>query len=62
MDIAAIYCGLRQPDVAMRWLNRAYLNRDKGMDMLGIDPMFDGCRADNRFQELIRKLNLQPAA
>jgi TolB-like protein/DNA-binding winged helix-turn-helix (wHTH) protein/Tfp pilus assembly protein PilF len=62
VDIAAIYCGLRQPDVAMRWLNKAYLNRDKGMNMLGIDPMFDGCRADNRFQELIRKLNLQPAA
>jgi TolB-like protein/DNA-binding winged helix-turn-helix (wHTH) protein/Tfp pilus assembly protein PilF len=62
VDIATIYCGLRQPDVAMRWLNRAYLNRDKGMDMVGIDPMFDGCRADHRFQELIRKLNLQPAA
>ena len=62
VDIAAIYCGLRQPDVAMRWLNRAYMNRDKGMNMLGIDPMFDGCRADNRFQDLIRKLNLQPAA
>jgi TolB-like protein/DNA-binding winged helix-turn-helix (wHTH) protein/Tfp pilus assembly protein PilF len=62
VDIAAIYCGLRQPDVAMRWFNRAYLNRDKGMDMVGIDPMFDGCRADHRFQELIRKLKLQPAA
>jgi TolB-like protein/DNA-binding winged helix-turn-helix (wHTH) protein/Tfp pilus assembly protein PilF len=62
VDIAAIYCALRQPDVAMRWLNRAYLNRDKGMNMLGIDPMFDGCRADNRFHELIRKLNLQPPA
>jgi TolB-like protein/DNA-binding winged helix-turn-helix (wHTH) protein/Tfp pilus assembly protein PilF len=62
VDIAAIYCGLRQPDVAMRWFNRAYLNRDKGMDMLGIDPIFDGCRADNRFQELIRKLKLRPAA
>ena len=62
VDIAAIYCGLRQPDVAMRWFNRAYLNRDKGMNMVGIDPMFDGCRADHRFQELIRKLKLQPAA
>jgi TolB-like protein/Flp pilus assembly protein TadD len=62
VDIGAIYCALRQPDVAMRWFNRAYLNRDKGMNMLGIDPMFDGCRADHRFQELIRKLKLQPAA
>jgi TolB-like protein/DNA-binding winged helix-turn-helix (wHTH) protein/Flp pilus assembly protein TadD len=62
VDIGAIYCGLRQPDAAMRWLNRAYSGRDKGMDMVGIDPMFDGCRADSHFQELIRKLRLQPAA
>jgi TolB-like protein/Tfp pilus assembly protein PilF len=62
VDIAAIYCGLRQPEVAMRWLNRAYLNRDKGMNMLGIDPIFDGCRHDNHFLDLVRKLRLQPAA
>jgi tetratricopeptide (TPR) repeat protein len=62
VDIAAIYCGLRQPEVAMRWLNKAYLYRDKGMDMLGIDPMFDGCRSDPNFHDLLRKLKLQPAA
>ena len=62
VDIGAIYCGLRQPDPAMRWLNRAYSGRDKGMDMVGIDPMFDGCRADSHFQELLRKLRLRPAA
>jgi TolB-like protein/DNA-binding winged helix-turn-helix (wHTH) protein/Tfp pilus assembly protein PilF len=62
VDIAAVYCGLRQPDAAMRWLNRAYLNRDKGMDMLGVDPIFDGCRSDPRFQDLVKKLGLQPAA
>jgi TolB-like protein/DNA-binding winged helix-turn-helix (wHTH) protein/Tfp pilus assembly protein PilF len=62
VDIAAVYCGLRQPDAGMRWLNRAYLNRDKGMDIIGIDPIFDGCRSDTRFQDLVRKLKLQPAA
>jgi hypothetical protein len=46
----------------MRWLNRAYLNRDKGMDMIGIDPLFDGCRSDARFQDLVKKLALHPAA
>jgi hypothetical protein len=46
----------------MRWLNRAYLNRDKGMDMLGIDLLFEGCRGDLRFQGLLKKLRLQPAA
>jgi TolB-like protein/DNA-binding winged helix-turn-helix (wHTH) protein/Tfp pilus assembly protein PilF len=62
VDIAAVYCGLRQPEAAMRWLNRAYLNRDKGMDMIGIDPIFDGCRSDARFQDLVKKLGLQPSA
>jgi hypothetical protein len=46
----------------MRWLNRADLNRDKGMDMIGIDPIFDGCRSDPRFQGLVKKLGLQPSA
>jgi TolB-like protein/DNA-binding winged helix-turn-helix (wHTH) protein len=61
VDIAEVYCGLRQRDDAMRWLDRAYLNRDKGMNMLGIDPIFDGCRDDARFQALLRKLRLSPA-
>jgi TolB-like protein/DNA-binding winged helix-turn-helix (wHTH) protein/Tfp pilus assembly protein PilF len=62
VDIATVYCGLQQADAGMRWLNRAYLNRDKGMDMIGIDPIFDGCRSDARFQDLVKKLGLQPSA
>jgi len=62
VDIAAIYCGLGQTDVAMHWLDRAYQNRDKGIGMLGLDPVFDGCRADKRFQDLLIKLKLRPAA
>ena len=60
VDIAEVYCGLRQREDAMHWLDRAYLNRDKGMNMLGIDPIFDGCRDDTRFQDLLRKLRLSP--
>jgi len=58
VDIGLIYCALRQPDSAMHWLNHAYLHRDKGVNMLGIDPLFDGCRSDARFQELLKKLKL----
>jgi TolB-like protein/DNA-binding winged helix-turn-helix (wHTH) protein/Tfp pilus assembly protein PilF len=61
VDIAEVYCGLSQPDPAMRWLDRAYLNHDKGMNMLRVDPIFDGCRLDKRFQDLVSKLKLQPA-
>jgi TolB-like protein/DNA-binding winged helix-turn-helix (wHTH) protein/Tfp pilus assembly protein PilF len=62
VDIAEVYCALRQPAPAIRWLDRAYLNRDKGIDMLRVDPIFDGCRLDKRFQDLISKLKLQPTA
>jgi TolB-like protein/DNA-binding winged helix-turn-helix (wHTH) protein/Tfp pilus assembly protein PilF len=62
VDIAAIYCGLGQTDTAMHWLDRAYQNRDQGIEMLALDPVFDGCRADKRFQDLLVKLKLRPAA
>jgi TolB-like protein/DNA-binding winged helix-turn-helix (wHTH) protein/Flp pilus assembly protein TadD len=62
VDIAGVYCGLGRPDPAMRWFERAYLNRDRAMDMVGIDPLFDGCRNDPRFQDLIKKLRLDHAA
>ena len=35
VDIAAIYCGLGQTDVAMHWLDRAYQNHDKGSRDVG---------------------------
>ena len=62
VDIAAIYCGLGKTDIAMHWLDRAYQNHDKGMNMLRVDPIFDGCRVDKRFQGLLIKLKLRPAA
>jgi hypothetical protein len=40
------------------WLNHAHEKRDKGIDMLRIDPLFDGCRADARYQALLVKLKL----
>jgi TolB-like protein/DNA-binding winged helix-turn-helix (wHTH) protein/Flp pilus assembly protein TadD len=61
VDIAGIYCGLGRTEPAMHWFDRAYLNRDKAMDMVGIDPLFDGCRNDPRFQDLIKKLRLDHA-
>jgi hypothetical protein len=29
--------------------------------MIGIDPLFDGCRNDPRFQALVKKLRLDHA-
>jgi TolB-like protein/DNA-binding winged helix-turn-helix (wHTH) protein/Flp pilus assembly protein TadD len=58
VHIAQIYCALRQTDTAMKWLDRAYKRRDAGINMLGSDPLFDGCRADPRFQELLKQIKL----
>jgi TolB-like protein/Tfp pilus assembly protein PilF len=58
VHIAQIYCALRQTDTAMKWLDRAYERHDTGINMLGADPLFDGCRADSRFQELLQRIKL----
>jgi TolB-like protein/DNA-binding winged helix-turn-helix (wHTH) protein/Flp pilus assembly protein TadD len=58
VHIAQIYCALGQPVAAMKWLDRAYKRRDTGINMLGVDPLFDGCRADSRFQELLKQIKL----
>jgi len=56
--IAVIYAALGQKDEAFAWLERAYDERDSWMDYLGLDPRLDGLRADPRFQDLLRRMNL----
>src|SRR5581483_5367905 len=58
VNVAQVYCALGETDTAMKWLNRAYQRHDTAMNMLGVDPLFDGCRADPRFQELLRRIKL----
>jgi tetratricopeptide (TPR) repeat protein len=58
VDIAMAYCGLHRTDEAMKWLNLAYQRHEKGMGMIGVDPVFDGCRSDARFSDLLNRLHL----
>jgi hypothetical protein len=60
VNIAQIYCALGETGPAMKWLDRAYERHDTGINILGVDPLFDGCRADSRFQELLRRIKLIP--
>jgi Flp pilus assembly protein TadD len=61
VDLAVVYCGLGDQDKAMRWLDRAWRDGDREMGLLGVDPIFDGCRSDARYQDLLRQLRLHPA-
>ena len=57
-DVATVYCAMEQPGLAMTWLEKAYANREEGMNQLAVEPLFDGCRHDPRFQTFLQRLNL----
>jgi tetratricopeptide (TPR) repeat protein len=58
VNVAQIYCALGETGTAMKWLDRAYKRHDTGINMLGVEPLFDGCRGNSRFQELLRQIKL----
>ncbi|AXC14464.1 Adenylate cyclase [Acidisarcina polymorpha] len=59
VDIAIVYCALGETDNAMRLLRSGLERRDKGMNILGSDPLFQGCESDPRFQDLLKQLKLR---
>jgi TolB-like protein/DNA-binding winged helix-turn-helix (wHTH) protein/Flp pilus assembly protein TadD len=61
VDLAVIYCALGDQDSALTWLDRAQRNGDREMGLLSVDPIFDGCRGDARYQDLLKQLRLGPA-
>lgn len=58
VDIGMVYCALEDRDAGMRWLEKAFERHDIGIDMLGAEPLFEGCRSDARFSSLLRRLRL----
>jgi Flp pilus assembly protein TadD len=55
-NIALIYVGLGEHDLAMDWLNKAYEARFNPSILLR--PIFDTLRSDARFQDLLRRIGL----
>ncbi len=58
VDIAMVYCALGDKDRAIGWLDKAHRNGGKGLNIIGSDPLFDGCRSDPRFAALLAQLGL----
>lgn len=58
VDIALVHCALGDVDAAMHWLDRGFQIRDKGMDILATDPLFNGCRVNPRFRDLLLRMKL----
>jgi TolB-like protein/Flp pilus assembly protein TadD len=49
---------LTKEEAALKWLNKAYEQREPILVFLRIDPRFDSISADPRFRDLIRRIGL----
>ena len=56
--IALIYMSIDEYDEAIKWLQKGYELHNKEMIMLGVRPLFDDIRSDDRFLELLDKIGL----
>ena len=56
--IALVYNGLGEHDKALSWLERAYAQRSAAMVFLKVEPKWNNLRANARFQDLLRRLEL----
>ena len=57
---AVVYVGLGDKDQAFAWLDKAYQDRSFWLIWLKFEPRFDSVRDDPRFQDLLRRIGLQP--
>ena len=55
-DVALMYLGLGEKDLAFDWLDKAFQERSPWLMHLNVDPRFDPVRSDPRFRDLIRRL------
>jgi DNA-binding winged helix-turn-helix (wHTH) protein/TolB-like protein/Flp pilus assembly protein TadD len=59
---ALVYQGLGESAEALRWLERAYEEKDVHLVFLGRDPKWDSLRGDLRFASLMQRLQLPQGA
>jgi len=55
-NLAIIHIALNEEEVAMRYMQQAYENRDWALLVLAVEPRLDPLRRDPRFQEISAKL------
>jgi Flp pilus assembly protein TadD len=59
--MAQIYAGLVEKDKAFEWLEKGYEERDLDpTESIKVNLCYDPLRSDPRFQDLLRRMNLQP--
>ncbi len=54
------YAMLGEKDLAIEWLTKAVEERDNYVTWAKVYPLLDPLRDDPRFQDLLRRMNLEP--
>jgi serine/threonine-protein kinase len=57
-SVAAAYAALGDKNEAFMWLERAFEERSLELTFIGVEPEMDILRADPRFRDLMRRMNL----
>jgi len=57
---AGYYALVGEKDSALEWMTQAINERDPGAPYINIGPWIDSIRDDPRFQDLLRRMNLEP--
>ena len=58
--VAAIYAGLNDQEQALKWLRRAYDERDIWLMNMKVDPVFVKLRQNRKFTDLLASVGLKP--
>ncbi|HZS06566.1 MAG TPA: hypothetical protein VFD58_17145 [Blastocatellia bacterium] len=56
--MAVIYAGLKDPDRAFEWLEKAYQSRSIALTVIKSDPEIDSLRSDPGYADLLRRMGL----
>ena len=62
LEMAVIYAGLREKDLALEWLDKAYVDRTCRLTLVRVDPRFDSLRTEPKLTALLNKIGLSGAA
>jgi hypothetical protein len=57
--VAQIYATLNDKEQTYKWLETAYRDRAVWMSYLAVDPVFDSIRSEDRFRDLLRRVDLR---
>ncbi len=59
-QVAFVYAARGDRDQALRWLEKAYQERDPTLIRMRVDTRFDPLRSDPRFEDLLNRMNFPP--